>query len=321
MKLKQILSERNYDNHFSHDLIYLWEDAFAKELQLKIGKRKKIYLHNSVRVLINLFQLPVAKEVSMVFQMSPQLQNNVYNRKNILPYIIDFFLTKEDIPTFVKAYNKCPLVLISSAEAVEFLKRNECSLNIAHLPLSIIEDKEYSYRKQEKNYDLISVGRPNSVLMDYTKRYGETHKDFVYVFRTCINGNFHYITSEGKDLGSLSDRKEYNQTLRSSRIALYSTPGIDGGETRTNGFNQITPRFLEYIDAGCHVIARWKDNPDTDFYEIRNFSKEINSYEDFEKAVDYACGNDVDHEKYSSYIKKHYTSQRVTLLKKYLNTI
>ena len=124
MNLKQILSERNYDTHFSHDLVYLWEDAFAKELQLTIGKRKKLHLHNYARFFTNLLHLPVAKGTAMVFQMSPQLRNNVYNRIYIIPYIIDFFLKKEEIPTFEKAYNKTPLVLISSAEAVDFLKRN-----------------------------------------------------------------------------------------------------------------------------------------------------------------------------------------------------
>ena len=91
---------------------------------------------------------------------------------------------------------------------------------------------------------------------------------------------------------------------------VYSTPGIDGGETRTNGFNQITPRFLELIACGCHVIARYPSNPDTDYYEINKFCPNIEDYLQFEKRLDYCLETEVNLDNYRHYLLKHYTSVR-----------
>ena len=53
----------------------------------------------------------------------------------------------------------------------------------------------------------------------------------------------------------LASRDGYLDSMKKSRIALYATPGIDGGEKRTNGFSQVTPRFLEMVASGCNIIA------------------------------------------------------------------
>jgi hypothetical protein len=103
--------------------------------------------------------------------------------------------------------------------------------------------------------------------------------------------------------------------MRKSRIGFYATPGIDGGEIRTKGFNQVTPRFLELLSCECHVIARYKNNPDTDYYELSKFSTNINSYETFENTMNWARNNPIDKNKYVEYLEKHYTSERVQLLK------
>ena len=84
----------------------------------------------------------------------------------------------------------------------------------------------------------------------------------------------------------LASRDGYLDSMKKSRIALYATPGIDGGEKRTNGFSQVTPRFLEMVASGCNIIARYKTNADTDYYELEKFCQSINTYEEFEKEMD-----------------------------------
>lgn len=129
-----------------------------------------------------------------------------------------------------------------------------------------------------------------------------------------------YYTSKGECLGDINTREKYMGLMRKSRCALYSTPGVDEGK-RTNGFNQITPRFLEFVSAGCHVISRYANNSDADFYEMEKFSMRADTYEDFERALDYARTTDVDMNAYSAYLEKHYTSVRVKQLQDIIKEI
>ena len=106
-----------------------------------------------------------------------------------------------------------------------------------------------------------------------------------------------------------------------TRIALYSTPSMDGSRPDANGFNQVTPKFLEYISSQCHVLLRYKRNPDTDFYELSKFGKNIESYEDFEKAMEEARNRDVNTKEYFNYLDKHITSNTIGTLLEYLKRI
>ena len=80
----------------------------------------------------------------------------------------------------------------------------------------------------------------------------------------------------------------------------------------------MTPHFLEIIACGCHVLAHYPigaDGVDADYYEFKKFSPSIETYDEFENAMDCALSTDVDFEMYSSYLDKHYTSKRVEELK------
>jgi hypothetical protein len=162
-------------------------------------------------------------------------------------------------------------------------------------------------------------GRQNQILTDFLKKYSKNHRDFIYVYEKSDGikdlEKFHYYTSEGEFVGIIRTRKQYIDLLKRSRVALYSTPGIDGGEVRTKGYNPVTPKFLEYIACGCHIIARYKKNSDTDFYELEKFSPSINTYGEFEDAMNKARESNIDMQMYSEYLEKHYTSKRADLLK------
>ena len=165
------------------------------------------------------------------------------------------------------------------------------------------------------------LGRQNIVLQKFLNRYSERHNDTTYVYGKKEGRNFRYFDQSGLDLGCMSTREDYMNLMRQSRIGLYATPAMDSGRTDTNGFNQVTPRFLEYIVNGCHVIARYSQNPDTDFYELDKMSTRIETYEQFEKAMDKLICEDVDVSRYSQYLEKHYTSNRVQMLSSYLEQI
>ena len=122
------------------------------------------------------------------------------------------------------------------------------------------------------------------------------------------------------------DRDTYRHFLKSVREGLYSTPSKDGSRQQFKGlsgygYNQVTPRFLEYLAAGCHVLSRYDRNPDTDYYELDSISPNVDTYEDFEARMDFARAHDIDCETYKNYLSKHITSSRVELLRDILAQI
>lgn len=321
MELKQIGTCRKYEHRPWWDLVYEWEDILAEKLGLDFAYKKLWYKKKPGRIpLLNLFARHWCN--TFCFEMIPDINGaHLDNMKTVIPCIIDFFLTKESMPMFINKYSNNKVVLLSSKECYDFvdeyIRQNKIQgFNIDHLALSISD--KYAINKDtkfEKKYDLVLMGRQNPILEGYLNQYIKYHPDLYYVYREVKDGKYDYYTNRGEYLGDINTREMYITLMRSARCGLYTTPGIDGGEKRTNGFSQVTPRFLELIACGCHIIARYKQNSDTDYYELEQFSPSVESYEQFEQMLDNARSSEVDMEAYSSYLLKHYTSVRANQLK------
>ena len=189
------------------------------------------------------------------------------------------------------------------------------NVNLRHLGLSLSDKYRFDPDKMfEKKYDLVSMGRTNPVLLSFLKQYAASHSNFTYVICHNENGKYIYYLNEKTYIGSLDTREDFLNMMRAGRIGLYATPGIDGGEKRTNGFSQVTPRLLEYLASGCHVIARYKKNSDTDFYEMDDLCPSVSNYDEFEKQINFALSHEVDMSKTCKYLEKHYTSTRAKQL-------
>ncbi|GHT51348.1 hypothetical protein AGMMS49982_08540 [Bacteroidia bacterium] len=311
MKIK---TERKIQTWPSWDLVYEWEDQFQKELDAPFvyTKRHERYI-NCIHW--NVFSFSYSNDYEFMWNMGVLIKHSRYNRANILPAIIDFHLSQYQLNKFYKAYKKIPFILISSLEVVDFLRENNCPKQIYHFPLSLPDKYKITPTTRfEKEFDLVLMGRTNIVFDGYLKKYVEKHQNFTYVYEQQGN-KFHYFTSKGEYIGNINNRKSYIELMRKSKIWLYSTPGIDGGEERTKGFNQVTPKFLELLSCGCHVIVRYKKNSDTDYYQLDKFCSNIETYEQFEKEMDKARSTEVDMKMYSEYLENHYTSKRVELFK------
>ncbi|MHB8624134.1 MAG: glycosyltransferase family 1 protein [Sulfuricaulis sp.] len=250
----------------------------------------------------------------LYFAMTPEPLGSVSTRSNAIPIIVDFGKTV-DLRTFYRTYRNCPLVLISSLEVFNFLKHHTCPLNIHHFPLSLPDKyKVTSDSNFNKKYDIVISGRPNPVLMEFMRRYEQEHPSIEYLYQSWHEGVYCYISNKTGVLGTFNDRPSYMNLLRAARVCFYSTPGIDGGEKRTGGFNQVTPRLFEFLSAGCHVLARYPDNDDTDFYRLKEICPSVDTYDAFSARLEVALESPAPIAKNSDYLKKHYTSNRVTLL-------
>ena len=81
--------------------------------------------------------------------------------------------------------------------------------------------------------------------------------------------------------------------------------------------------FMAVAGVACSLFAELnlKTLVDAKYYEFDKFSPSIETYEQFEFAMDKALSTEVDYQMYSSYLKKHYTSSRVKDLKELLSRI
>lgn len=313
--LKELITVRKWDQAAHWDQVYEWEDIIKEKLGLTFSYDPAINKYAWRFPIPALTRLLHTSAPAFMFQFSADTKGWC-NRENIIPCLIDFFLEEQMLPQFIKAHSRHPFLLISSKEAIAYLQEKGYHKPLYHLPLSISDKYAFSADcLKDKKYDLVVAGRTNSVLMGFLKRYAEEHPDFYYVHQKAADGNYHYFSSRGEDLGVLRGREAYLALLRQSRVGLYATPGMDDGASRTHGFNPVTPRFLELIASGCHVLARYPSTTETAFYQLSRFSPSIESYEQFEERMDHALSNDVDAACYADYLSGHYTSVRCELLK------
>lgn len=313
-----IFTQRRSQNWPSFDLVHEWEDELANaipnaELYFKkditvFGKHILFMLERMTKFLVD--QLFWKKQDVFYFEMQPKLTGNLLNFSNVSVCIIDFYLKKEELPAFYQAYSNVKHLYVSSREAYDFLMANHPQRRIEHMPLSLPDKYRLDKGKAfHKKFDLVLVGRQNPILMEYLHEYEKNHP-INYVYRGELkDGHFPYYTNQGVFVGNVDDRADYFNLLKLAKTAFYSTPGIDGDEKRTNGFGQVTPRLLEQLACGCQVIARYRTNSDTAFYELDKVVYHVESYCDFERALTKAINTPVDLDRYEDYLKKHYTSE------------
>ena len=317
-----IISERGHETWASWQLVYEWEDEMVKSFNgsnLYLSKDIVIKGHHVLRYLarktgININTLFLHGKDTFRFCMSPELEGSEWNWPNLSVDIIDFYLKKEQLHNFYRCYSKVKSLYVSSREVYEFLLANNPEREVRHLPLTL-PDKYRITRETNfaKKFDLVMLGRQSNVLVDYLHEYEKNHQIY-YIYNTGKKGeNFNYITNKGEVIPEVLNREDYINLLRKSKVILYSTAGMDSVR-KTNGFHQVTPKFLEAIASGCHVISQFLDNPDTEFFELNRMSQRVKCYKDFEKAMDYALSTPVDMQQYSQYLEKHYTSTYKNLM-------
>jgi len=332
MKLRRIISDRQYKTWPSYHIIYEWEDELSAALRLPVfnnpEEEPKRFLYKKLKKIDDKIfsgklietwnEAVIFKKGSLYFEMHPRQKKGFSNSKKTTPLILDFW-ERKNITHFKKIYDSCPVLLVTSLEAINFLKENNVRNELIHFPMSLPSIyKLNSADVFEKKYDIVLAGRANPVLLDYLKQYEKEHPEIEYLQQIQKNGEHYYLSNKRGIVGKFHSREEYISLIKQAKISFYSTPGIDGGEQRTNGFNPVTPRFLELLSAGCHIIARYPKNVETDFFQLETICPSINSYQHFKAAVNTAlcCPQPV--ARNAEYLLSHYTSVRLKLLTQFL---
>ena len=340
MTVAAILSTRSYLKASFYDLVYEWEEDLSKVLTIPILNAfppfRKLFINKLSRKLmagagvlhrasnlvemVNVFR--PSKGYYLVFEMGVNTEPNFSTSAKAIPAFIDLW-KQTDLVAFQRIYQDCPLVLISSLEAVAYLKEQGCRLNLAHFPLSLSDRyKAESGKVYVKKYDVVLAGRTNPVLSGYLQEFSDKYPAVEILRQQEVDGVFCYVSNLRGKVGEFKTREEYIELLRASRISFYSTPGIDGGEKRTGGFNPVTPRYLELLSAQCLVLGKYPDNEETRFYQLDEVCPNIGSYAQFETLMlNYLQQNAVPLELYESILQKHYTSCRAALLQELVHQL
>lgn len=332
MKISKVLSTRGSNSKVYSDLIYEWEDDFSERLNIPIitysnFSEKLRYFSGSLATklrisgIIQFFDRFFRSDnKTLVFTLYPYQKYNFKTTCNIIPFIIDFDY-KVDLNAFYKTYKNCEVIIISSRVAYEYLKEKGCPLNIKHVPLSIkshlpINRIDFKDRK----YDIF-IARQNPVLMEYLTKYEKKHPSINYIVRKWEDNkmyscNAYYSNHEGR-LGEFSDRTEYFKLLCNSKVAFYSTTGSDVPDTKF--MNHVTPAMLEYISAGCKLLIRWYDTPDSEFFNLSNTFRNARTYEEFESILNsYLASDDNNYELCDNYLKKYGFDRQFEIFKSQL---
>lgn len=326
MDLKQIYTQRNRAGQgYAQPIIYEWEDVIAKEFDIPVINIPSFYRLTNRMDIHAPFVGP--QKNTFRFVINGRDYDEPMNNKHIIPCIIDFHENKNQLQEFYKKHSRNKIVLFSSPFDYEYLKENNCPLRIGLFAYTLSDIYNLKERKIEKRYDVVLTGRQDPLLYDFFKRYISCHPEVTYVKRGQELENDSKKTKDyylnGKEcLGSIESREDFMNLQAQGRVTLYGVQGYL--DSLTKGFYHMTPHFLEIIACGCHILCRYpvgKEGIDAQYYEFSKFSPSIETYEEFEFAMDNALSTPIDMKKYSTYLKKHYTSTRVTELKKILKEL
>lgn len=325
MKIQQVNTKRGFYQVSCYQIVKDWEDVFAKLSYVPLYYEKGIVYNRYVKRLWHLSRWMQTGKTSFTFDMWPLYERGANNKANIIPCIIDGYFSPSQIPRLIRYYKHNKLVLFSNMENIALLDKYKVyeKINYKHLALSLPD--KYMITKDtrfDKRYDLVVTGRKDGVFAGFLERYVKNHSDFKYLIAD-KSTNFKLMDSDGTVIGDLATRDKYIEIMKQSRCALYATPinSLNKKDPDFKGFHQVTPRLLEFMACGCNVIARYDDNPDTRWYQLDKMFPNINTYEEFEAALDRGRTTEPDMEKYSNYLEQHYTSKRVEQLKKYLEEL
>lgn len=323
MELSQLFSKRNNSGqNYAQPIIYEWEDEISKEMNIPIRKYPFVYkLLNRLNIHKSLFG---PNKYTFRYVINGRDNDEPMNSKYVVPCIIDFFENENMLLEFYQKHSNNKVIFVSSPFDYYYLKRNNCPVRVELLPYSI-PDKYGSLESEiEKKYDIVLTGRQDPILYSFFVKYIKHHPNVTYVKRGKDLDNDMTKTKDyylnGKEcIGAINTRDEFMRLQASGKVTLYGVQGyIDDA---TKGFFHMTPHFLEIIACYCHVLIHYPQGPegvDAQFYEFDKFSPSINTYEDFEKAMNLALNTDIDTDKYSTYLQKHYTSNRVKQIKEIL---
>lgn len=318
MAIAEIFTDRNRrpPEAVWTSIIYEWEDELCHAFNAKLRYSPPTLIMRALKPVPRLYQLTHCNNTLLTFEeQALHGWGNALNAPNVVPWVVDWYVHQgAEEMAFTRAHRRNPLVLISSRQAYQQAVDDNLPLNFQHLALSLPDQWQLQDDcLQHKIYDCAEMGRMNPILHQFLLKYAERHPHFTYVTRRLENGMNLHFTNNGRDLGDIRSRQQYMGLLRQAKVALYAAAGCETRDWR-KGFGQVTPRLLEMLSQGCNVIARYQNNPDTNWWGLPKLFPSVDNYILFEQLMDKALQTPPDLHQQALWLLQHYTSQRAKQL-------
>ena len=301
----KILSLRKYQQVFFNQIMYEWEDDISNHYRIKIKKPNPISYYTSV--------LLDKCDMFHIFTRCIRQQNKNNYAFLMFPFAYRYFCPYSIIPIFLDTFEKyydqiqtaikdIDIAIFTNYEMYISQKAVFPEKNIFYLPLGMAQ-KWVSNNMPDKKIDVVQTGRYNPLLHEWMLRYCERNPSIEYVYRDSLESQEYYSTQKGK-IGYFSTREEYMALLRSAKVSLVSTPGVDD-KSRTGNYDFFTPRFYESACSFCQMIGRYPNNQEAKYLGIEDVCENVENYEEFESKLKKALDTELDKEKYINFTKKN----------------
>lgn len=300
--IKKLWTLRSLRHQVFRQILEGWENDFSQELNLVLTDKGNWEKRANGRIGALLRKIdpsgrffsdqgciaaPRETDALMFAIFAPQYANAYIVQSNVIPIIIDCW--RESLDSAAIALKKVKAVFVTNIELVAEFENRRPDLPVIYVPLAV--ESAQAGRRFSKRCDLIQVGRRNEKLHTWALQLVKECPILDYWYAE-INGAWpRWISTQQGELTVGLDRESFLATLGGARVALVSAPGIDGGETRTGGFNPVTPRFYEAAALGCRMVGRYPRNG-LDYLEndIASVCPHVESYDEFSQAVNSAIG-------------------------------
>jgi hypothetical protein len=337
----EVLSARGWNEYKPLQVVYEWEDIIAECCGIRVDADSMVkmnqlfdstfnfqaqrvirntFLHRFIDNSFNYLHRTRPGTHFLNFVLYPHPIRNFYSYSaNVIPILLDCFADSIDkVPEYFRL-NK--IVFVTNIEVFDYLARTSIGGKLRYIPLSI-SDRYFSAHVPKKEIDLLQVGRQNPILHQWAIEFTMRHPEFEYVYGG-FNGKIaEYLSTRRGSLGLVDSREDFMKLMASARISLVSSPGIDGGEKRTGGFNPVTPRFYESLAAQCFMVGRYNDTPDFVHNQVSEVCARPENFASFEKLVLEMLQRPFEiNETSSQFLKRHLTSTVALSIKRELETL
>lgn len=272
-RIRSIITTRYRSNWPTWQMVHEWEDILAMLFAVPlrpIGESCMLPTPDTLPQNYDLIFLQLAGELRFYAQ-NPQL----------IPIVMD--LWRDDFDEFAKYAPKFPLIFVCNLQAFQELSPRLG--NLRHLPFTLA-DQYLDQDLPEKDIDIIQYGRRNPLLDRFMARFlgefPETHYLTTEAFSE--EKKVRIYSNRLGEMGPSDSRMTFIRLLNRCKVSLVSTVGMDGSRN-TGGIDPVSPRFLESMAAGCHLVGRIPDNEEFAATGLTRVCHHVIDYEGFRNTV------------------------------------
>lgn len=270
--IQSVITTRKTKKWPTWQMIHEWEDYLADALGAK-------FKHLSPACMVPDPSYKSAMYDIVYLPISDMLRYYEGNNQ-IIPIVMD--LWQKDFEQFERLATNFKLIFLTSLQVFRVM-RGRGLTNIRYLPFALA-DKYLDYPVAEKTFDIVHFGRRDNLLDSYMEQLLQLYPQLHYLTTQTDDDSVYFFSNQHGRLQESNSRETFMTMLSRSKISLVHSPGMDNN-WQCNEIMPVSPRYLESIAAGCHLVGRIPCHDEFDLLGIRPFCSHADNYKVFENTV------------------------------------